>query len=436
VKRSHKKIFVLLTLLLAVIVLTGCGGITVEQEVLFSVEQGTVVDALDSETLPAELVEQFKQSNLALTDPQVEVTQEGLEWSVVVGNQEYLVQSNGTMIDVSESITVYSGGMFEPIAAPLRAVIVFFNDRVLAPLGVVYSWGWAIILVAIIIRGLLLPLSLKQMRSMKEAAAKTKALQPELDKLKKKYGKDKQRFQQEQQKLYQEHGIIQAQMAGCLPTLIQMPILFAFYYAILGLAADVGVPASGRLQGEPWYFIPDISLPEYRTGMTWLTQGLSFSDIGGSLQYLISPEVWPYLVLPILLAVSQFFMIRSSQASQPQTGGDGSNPAAGMMGQMSWLMTAMFVFFALQVPAGLSLYWVVGNGLALGQQLYVNQQKDRWEEDARLKTEAIKNNSKSSGDDDDETGSDKPAKEKTKKPKPPLTEQQKSGTRRKRRKRR
>jgi len=366
VKRSHKRILIILVLLLAAVVLSGCGGIKV---------------------------------------------------------------------DPDTGQTVCTTGILEPLAAPLRAVIVFFNDRLLTPLGVVISWGWAIILVAFVIRGLLLPLSFKQMRSMKEAQAKTKALQPDLDKLKKKYGKDKQRFQQEQMKLYQEHGITQAQMAGCLPTLIQMPILFAFYYAILGLAADTGVANSGRLQGEPWYFIPDISRPEYRSGMSWLTQGLSISDIGASLQYLISPDVWPYLVLPILLAVTQFFMVRSSQASQPQAGGDDSSPAAGMMGQMSWLMTGMFVFFALQVPAGLSLYWVVGNGLALGQQLYVNHQKDRWEEDARLKTEAIKANRNSSGNDDDKTSSDKQATETAKKSKP-ATSQQKSGTRRKRRKRR
>ena len=367
-KRSHKRILIILVLLLAVVALSGCGGVKV---------------------------------------------------------------------DPDTGQTVYTTGIFEPLAAPLRAIIVFFNDRLLTPLGVAYTWGWAIILVAILIRGLLLPLSFKQMKSMKEAQVKTKALQPELDKLKKKYGKDKQRFQQEQMKLYQEHGITQAQMAGCLPTLIQMPILFAFYYAILGLAADTGVVGSGRLQDQPWYFIPDISKPEYRTGLSWLTQGLSFSDIGGSLQYLISPDVWPYLVLPILLAVTQFFMVRSSQASQPKLGSDDNNPAAGMMGQMSWLMTGMFVFFALQVPAGLSLYWVVGNALALGQQLYVNRQKDRWEEDANLKTAAIIKKNGSADDDSDETDSDgKPVKAKKARPPKPESSQAKSGTRRKRRKRR
>ncbi len=119
--------------------------------------------------------------------------------------------------------------------------------------------------------------------------------------------------------------------------------------------------------------------------------------------------------------------------------GDGdSNPAAGMMGQMSWLMTGMFVFFALQVPAGLSLYWVVGNVLALGQQVYVNRQKSRWEIESNLKIEEIKANSNYS-DSDDDTDDDAAAaksekqKEKQSQPKEP---QQKSGTQRKRRKRR
>ncbi len=375
-KRSHKRILIILVLLLAAVALSSCGGVeTVENP------------------------------------------------------------------ETGESISVYTGGIFEVLAAPLRATIVFFNDKLLEPLGVVYSWGWAIILVAIVVRGALMPLSLKQMRSMRDAQAKTKALQPELDRLKKKYGKDKQRYQQEQMKLYQEHGITQAQMAGCLPTLIQMPILFAFYYAILGLAADAGVPSSGSIQGQPWYFIPDISFPEYRLGLSWLTEGMSLTDISGSLQYLISPEVWPYLVLPILLAITQFFMVRSSQSSQPQMGGDGSNPAAGMMGQMSWLMTGMFVFFALQVPAGLSLYWVVGNVLALGQQIYVNRQKSRWETESNLKIEEIQANSDSSdSDDDDSDTDDKSTADKKKKQKAKqstsTTPKKKSGTQRKRRKRR
>jgi YidC/Oxa1 family membrane protein insertase len=110
-----------------------------------------------------------------------------------------------------------------------------------------------------------------------------------------------------------------------------------------------------------------------------------------------------------------------------------------MMGQMSWLMTGMFVFFALQVPSGLSLYWVVGNALALAQQVYVNRQKTRWETESNLKIEAIKANSKSSDEDDDledaKATTDKGGKQKEKQS-TSKTPKKKSRTKRKRRKRR
>ncbi len=268
----------------------------------------------------------------------------------------------------------YKPGIFEPLAAPLRALIVFFHDKLLVPLfGEPNAWGWSIILVALLIRLLLLPLGIKQMRSMKEAQAKMKILQPELDKIKKKYAHDKKKQQEEQMKLQQDAGIMKAQMAGCLPTLLQMPILFAFYYALIGLAAQ------GRIDNAAWYFIPDISRPEYRQGMSWLTQDFT-------LQKLMQPDIWPYLVLPALLAITQFAMTKYTQQAQPKQ--DDSNPAAGMMGSMTWIMTLMFVWFALQVPAGLSLYWVVSNTFALAQQLYVNRQAHKWE--GQIKLDGVK----------------------------------------------
>jgi len=75
-------------------------------------------------------------------------------------------------------------------------------------------------------------------------------------------------------------------------------------------------------------------------------------------------------------------MTKYTQQAQPKQ--DDSNPAAGMMGSMTWMMTLMFVWFALQVPAGLSLYWVVSNSFALAQQLYVNRQTHKWESQLQL----------------------------------------------------
>ena len=103
--------------------------------------------------------------------------------------------------------------------------------------------------------------------------------------------------------------------------------------------------------------------------MKWLTQDFS-------LQKLLQLDVWPYLVLPVILAVTQYAMTKMSQANQPAP--DPDNPSAAMMGQMTILMTGMFVFFSLQVPSGVSLYWAVGNLLAIAQQYYVNRQKLHW----------------------------------------------------------
>ena len=297
----------------------------------------------------------------------------------------------------------YKPGIFEPLAAPLRALIVFFHDKLLVPIfGEANMWGWSIILVALLIRLLLLPLGLKQMRSMKEAQLKMKVLKPELDRIKKKYANDKKKQQEEQMKLQQEAGIMKAQMAGCLPTLVQMPILFAFYYALIGLAAD------GRIDGASWYFIPDISKPEYRQGMSWLTNDFT-------LQKLTQPDIWPYLVLPALLAVTQYAMTKYSQQAQPK---DDSNPASGMMGSMTWIMTLMFVWFALQVPAGLSLYWVVSNAFALAQQLFVNRQAKKWEDQLEVGGLEAAIAKSASGQAEDADYKDAPAKKPASKPAP------------------
>jgi|GEM_PF-131784 len=273
----------------------------------------------------------------------------------------------GVQIDPQTGQEVYNPGLFEPLAYPLRQAMILFH-RLLTPLGVAYAWGWAIILVAVLIRILLLPLGIRQMRLMRVAQAKMKALQPELDAIKKKYAKDRQKLQEEQMRLYQKHGITQAQMAGCLPTLLQMPILFAFYYALLGLIVQ-----SDFKQGAPFYFIPDLGHPSYIGGLGWLTENFSLTKLA-------QPDIWPYLVLPAVLAISQYALTKMTQTSQPTP--DPNNPAANMMNQMAILMTVMFVFFSLQVPSGMSLYWVVGNILAIAQQYYVNRQSHRWDADA------------------------------------------------------
>ena len=211
-----------------------------------------------------------------------------------------------------------------------------------------YAYGFAIIGVTVLLRLLMLPLTVKSMASMR----KMQELQPEIEKLKKKYKNDQQKLLQEQQRIYREAGV--NPLGGCLPMLIQMPILFGFYYAVRELAA------SGQLVNQGFFWIPDLARPDISEGLSWL--------------WPLPPSVgWDtairYLILPILLVVTQ---IATQKLSTTATSTE-ENPQAQMMNQMMWFMSLMFFYITLTVPAALTLYWVTSNILGIVQQLYVNR---------------------------------------------------------------
>jgi YidC/Oxa1 family membrane protein insertase len=175
------------------------------------------------------------------------------------------------------------------------------------------------------------------MQSMK----KMQSIQPMMKELQEKYGKDRQKLAEKQMELYRREGVNPA--GGCLPLVIQMPILFAFYYALLLL---------GPKLDEPFLWIPSLAQPEYGQGMNWL------SPI--TVSHLLSPEVLPYLILPIVYILTQFLMQRMSQASNPSVGGSANT--------VMMLMPVMFGYITLIVPSGLTLYWVTSNVLQIIQQ--------------------------------------------------------------------
>lgn len=230
---------------------------------------------------------------------------------------------------------------------PLVFLLEVFH-RLFAAAHFPYTYGFAIIGVTVLLRLLMLPLTLKSMSSMR----KMQELQPEVEKLKKKYKNDQQKLLQEQQRLYQEAGV--NPLGGCLPMLIQMPILFGFYYAVRELAQ------SGQLVNQGFFWIPDLAFPDISKGLSWL--------------WPLPPSVgWDtairYLVLPILLVVTQV----ATQKLSSTTAGTDENPQAQMMNQMMWFMSLMFFYITLTVPAALTLYWVTSNVLGIVQQLYVNR---------------------------------------------------------------
>jgi YidC/Oxa1 family membrane protein insertase len=246
---------------------------------------------------------------------------------------------------VTDWATAEPSGYWQIIIVwPLAKSLIWLKTN-LMDFGVPYSWGFAIIFFTVIIKMITFPLTMIQIKGMKAQ----KDIQPRLKELQDKYGKNKDRMAKEQMKLYKEAGV--NPLSGCLPMVVQMPVLFGLYSALVTLGPS--------LVDSRFFWIPDLGFPEFTKGLAWLPEAFN----AGQYSILVS-----YLVLPALLMVSQVYMQRMTTATTP----GGGDKQAGMMKQMTTMMTLMFGFFTLQVPAGLSLYWVTSNLLQLGQTYAAN----------------------------------------------------------------
>jgi YidC/Oxa1 family membrane protein insertase len=209
-------------------------------------------------------------------------------------------------------------GWFGVLARPLFIWLKWMQ-------GFLHNWGWAIILQTIIITMALLPLrisSMKSMLKMQKVAPQIKSIQEKY----KKYGmRDprKQEMQQEISALYKEHGV--NPIGGCLPMLLQMPFLFA-YYRMLGVAID--------LRHAHWLWIHDLSAAD------------------------------PWHLLPIGIIITMFL----TQRMTPQAGMD---PAQQKM--MNFMMPIMIGVISWNLAAGLNLYWSVSQLLGIVQQMLMNR---------------------------------------------------------------
>jgi YidC/Oxa1 family membrane protein insertase len=219
------------------------------------------------------------------------------------------------------------------------------------------STEWSLVLsitvLTIAVRLITIPFTVPSQQSMKRNSAKMQALQPELDKLKQKYAKEPQQLQKAQLELYQKHNINPiSSMAGCLPMFIQLPIIWAFYQSISrALANQPGqMLALTRYLSAVPRFVSLVPLPS-----RWLIFDLARPDM---------------ILLPLLVAGSTWLQQKLTMPNQPQT----SDPQAAQMQQsMSVTMPLMFGFFAMQMPAGLSIYFIVSNLIGMAIQWGTNR---------------------------------------------------------------
>ena len=197
----------------------------------------------------------------------------------------------------------------------------------------------AIIAFTVLIRLATHPLTMQQQRSTKAM----QEVQPKLQKIQEKYKGDREKLAQAQMDLYREHGI--NPMGGCLPLVIQFPILIGLYQAIiqvLGATPLQLIDLSGRI------LLPGLDqLIPLQNHFLWLN--------------LVQPD--PYYVLPILVLVTTWLQQR---LLMPPSTGDGGQAAA-MTRSMSTVMPIMFFFFSLSFASGLSIYFVVSNLIGIVQ---------------------------------------------------------------------
>ena len=228
--------------------------------------------------------------------------------------------------------------LIQPITNIGLALYVLLNGA-----GIPYALGFSIILLTVIIRLFLYPVMSKQMKSAKSM----QMLAPHLSTIKEKHKDDKKKQQEEMMKLYKEHGINPA--AGCLPLIIQLPVLWSLYKVLSEIVSSDSVKVMKDLNQTAYFEWMKISEPLH-TGFFGLNLAHSPSK---------EFSVAPYLILvPVLTGVSQFILSKMMLPAETPPKKDGKEDFQTTFQKQSlFIFPIMIGFFSFSLPVGLSLYW-------------------------------------------------------------------------------
>jgi YidC/Oxa1 family membrane protein insertase len=221
------------------------------------------------------------------------------------------------------AIADFFANLFSPIVAVLGEVLLYFHNGLGAP------WWLSIALLTIVVRTLLFPLTVRQVRSMRAM----QDLKPEMDRIRAQYRDNRQKQQEELMKLYQERKV--NPLGGCLPILVQMPIFIGIFYVI----RQFGGYTIGGKTVPPQY-------PSFHEGGIMWFQNLSAAD--------------PYFILPVLSALT---MLAATEITSKNI-----DP------QQRWLMRLLpigITIFLWSFPAGLFVYWITSNLVTLTQNYII-----------------------------------------------------------------
>ncbi len=276
--------------------------------------------------------------------------------------------------------------MFELVKVPIGYLLGWIYS-------IIPNYGWTIILFTLVVKLILLPLGLKQQKSM----TKMQAVQPKLTALQDKYKNDKQKLSEETMKLYKQYGI--SPMGGCLPMLIQLPILFALYRVLyrpitymLHLSAEKVADLAYGLAVELGRTI-DMKAPMAQIEIAKGTGLIDFDFFGLDLAANPNAEGWitVAMIIPILAAVTTYFSSKittmmndkkkknnEEKDTKPQrilSPEQKTAPTAdtAQVGKtMTWMMPIMTLWITTTFPAALGLYWIASNVFSIGQTVILN----------------------------------------------------------------
>ena len=205
---------------------------------------------------------------------------------------------------------------------------------------VTHNWGVTIIIFSVLIYLILFPLSLQQLKSMKEM----QKLQPKIEELKKQCKDNPQKLNKATMELYKEHKV--NPLGGCLPLLLQIPVFFALYQVMMRSVA---------LKGAQFLWIKDLSEPDRLFVFAGNSTGLA----------MMIKEI---NILPILMAIGMFVQQKTSAAKMPTT-----SEAAQQQKLMLVIFPIMFGVIFYRMPSGLVLYWFINSTLTLVNQIRINR---------------------------------------------------------------
>jgi YidC/Oxa1 family membrane protein insertase len=249
--------------------------------------------------------------------------------------------------------------IFDALGVPFQYCLEFFTNifKEVGPLNTIGAFGLAIVVTTIIIRGALFPIFGWQLRTSRRIQSEQRLIAPQLAEIRKKYKREPQKLSEEMKKLYAEHQVSPfSSLSGCLPALVQMPVLVGLYRGITNATSHLG-----NSVGHGFLWVGDVS---QSAAQSCCANGSS-TDWSRAL---VHPAM---LILPLLAAILTFAQSRMMMPPQRPDMTDQERTMTNVTKQMSVLFPVIIFVLSLNFPQGLALYWVTGTLFMVLQQYHL-----------------------------------------------------------------